>query len=236
MLKNKKILLGIILVLIIMLLLIGISINNKNIIQKQVKEAEKLAEANQDNSYITTAEHLAEVNASVAKLTEFKSAIANYISEAGGAKPETTADVSTFGESIKGIVKEVTKDATANAEDITEGKTAYVNGNKITGNAKNENKSTIVKVALSTEGRGSYTINVATFITNNNIDIDYTKLTNNNFGYETNGVTATTIGYTASPSYSYDASTGILSINNPYITGNQGVFANGIPYLYYVTN
>ena len=39
MFKNKKILLGIILVLIIMLLLIGISINNKNIIQKQVKEA-----------------------------------------------------------------------------------------------------------------------------------------------------------------------------------------------------
>ena len=133
--KNKKLMLGILIIVLITIIcvLIAIKVDNKNIIQKQVKEAEKLAEANQDNSYITTAEHLAEVNASVAKLTEFKSAIANYISEAGGVKPETTSDTRTFGERIKGIVKEVTKNATATAEDIVEGKTAWVNGEQIIG-------------------------------------------------------------------------------------------------------
>ena len=72
----------------------------------------------------------------IAKLNNFKKAIADYIEEAGGIKPDYTADAETFGERIKGIVKEVTKDATATEEDILEGKIAYVNGNKIIGNLR----------------------------------------------------------------------------------------------------
>ena len=67
------------------------------------------------------------------KLASFKAAIANYIEEAGGVKPDSTADEETFGESIKGILKEVTKDATATAAQILDGRTAWVNGTKITG-------------------------------------------------------------------------------------------------------
>ncbi len=71
------------------------------------------------------------------KINEFKRRIAEYINEAGGIKPEYTANVETFGESILGIVKEVTKDATATVDDIGKGKTAWVNGEKIIGNGNN---------------------------------------------------------------------------------------------------
>ena len=102
MFKNKKIVLGIILILITISLLIGISMSNKNIIQKQVKEAEKLTETNQDNSYITTADHLAEVNASVAKLTEFKSKIATALTESG-LETSDSADADTMANNIRSI-------------------------------------------------------------------------------------------------------------------------------------
>ena len=64
--KIKKLILGIILVLsIIIALLIGISIGNRNTIQKQLEETQKLTATSDENSYITTADHLAEVNSSV---------------------------------------------------------------------------------------------------------------------------------------------------------------------------
>ena len=68
-----------------------------------------------------------------AKLIEFKTAITNAIKEAGGVAPSTTAETTVFANNIKGIVKEVTKDATATADNISAGKTAYVNGEKIIG-------------------------------------------------------------------------------------------------------
>ena len=73
---------------------------------------------------------------SIAKLTEFKTAIANAIDEAGGIKPEVSAETAVFANNIKGIVKEVTKNATATSQDIAEGKTAWVNGEIVTGTFK----------------------------------------------------------------------------------------------------
>ena len=76
---------------------------------------------------------------SITKLTEFKTAIANAIGETGGIKLDTTAETAVFADNIKGILKEVTKDATATADNISEGKTAWVNGMKIVGTGLDNN-------------------------------------------------------------------------------------------------
>ena len=70
--KNQKLILGILIIILISIIcaLISINLQNKNIIQKQSKEVEKLAEVNQNNSYITTSDHLAEVNSSVQSIWE----------------------------------------------------------------------------------------------------------------------------------------------------------------------
>ena len=71
MFKNKKIVLGIILILIIIItLLIGISIGNKNTIQRQLGETQKLTETNEGNSFVKTLDHLSEVNSSVQSIWE----------------------------------------------------------------------------------------------------------------------------------------------------------------------
>ena len=133
--------------IIILIILAGVSINltlgdNGLItIAKKAKENMELAQIEEQSRlnelYIQIGKDdgiLGNTNIDfLEKLTEFKKKIAEYIEEAGGIKPEYTASIETFGESILGIVKEVTKDATATPEDITKGKTAYVNGEKITG-------------------------------------------------------------------------------------------------------
>ena len=141
--KSKKIniktitiivLIGIIISLIFTIL----NMKNKNIIEPKI-EKEQLEELAANNAYIALSTHMNELDDKEDKLLSFKTQISDYIGEAGGVKPEYTADTVTFGESIKGIVKEVTKDATATVEDIAEGKKAWVNGEIITGIASNVN-------------------------------------------------------------------------------------------------
>ena len=154
--KEKGItLVALVVTIIVLIILVGISINlvlgDNGIITiaKRAKENIELAKIEEEtelNELYTQLDTEGSSSGnlpydSIAKLTEFKTAIANAIDEAGGIKPDITAETAVFADNIKGIVKEVTKKATATAEDIAEGKTAYVNGNLITGilNSSNTN-------------------------------------------------------------------------------------------------
>ena len=148
--KNSKgiTLVALVVTIIVLIILAGISINltlgNNGIITiakkaKENVEIAKIEEEKQLNELYTQLE--AEGGNSsggsnydaIEKLIEFKKAIANAIGDAGGVKPEFSAGTSVFEDNIKGIVKEVTKNATATTEDIAEGKTAWVNGELIVG-------------------------------------------------------------------------------------------------------
>ena len=150
--KNQKgiTLVALVVTIIILILLAGVSINlvlgDNGIITiaKKAKENTELAKIEEEKSLNELYDELIREGISagdpeysaIAKLAEFKTAIANAIEEAGGVKPETTAETAVFADNIKGILKEVTKNATATADNISEGKTAWVNGELITGTGK----------------------------------------------------------------------------------------------------
>ena len=150
--KNNKgiTLVALVVTIIVLIILAGISINlilgDNGIITiaKKAKENTELAKTEEEtnlNELYTQLEIEGSSSGnlpydSIAKLAEFKTAIANAIEEAGGIKPEVSAETAVFANNIKGIVKEVTKNATATADNISEGKTAWVNGELITGVGK----------------------------------------------------------------------------------------------------
>lgn len=161
--KNEGItLITLVITIIILIILSAVSINfvlGENGIIKTAKRAKENTQNAKIEEEIALNELYMQMEAegvisgdaqydAIAKLVEFKTAIANYIEEAGGIKPEYTAEATIFGDSIKGIVKEVTKDATATAEEITQGKTAWVNGELITGNGENNENIYIKYVDL----------------------------------------------------------------------------------------
>ena len=141
--KNNKgiTLVALVVTIIVLIILTGISINltigDNGIITiaqkaKENIELAKIEEETELNELYTQLETKGSDSGNlpydaITKLTEFKTAIANAIDEAGGVKPDISADKTIFANNIKEIVKEVTKNATATSEDILEGKTAWVN-------------------------------------------------------------------------------------------------------------
>ena len=140
-------LVALVVTIIVLIILAGISINlilgDNGIITiaKRSKENTELAKIQEETELNKLYEQL-EIEGfnsdnlqydSIAKLTKFKTAIANAIDEAGGIKPEVSAETSVFENNIKGILKEVTKDATATVDKILKGETAYVNGELVIG-------------------------------------------------------------------------------------------------------
>lgn len=186
--ENKAItLVSLVVTIIILIIVAGISINmtlgEEGIITiaKKAKENMELAQIEEQTKVNELYSQLEENKGiiggnlnydAIAKLNEFKKAIADSIEEAGGIKPEYTADTETFGERIKEIVKEVTKNATATEGDILEGKTAWVNGELITGNGLNFNLNSesaqLLKfshIGVNTNCSYTYTCNDDSFVT-----------------------------------------------------------------------
>ena len=163
--KNQKgvTLVTLVVTIIVLIILAGISINlilgDNGIITiaKKAKENTELAKI-QEETELNELYYQLETEGSnsenlpydtMIKLTEFKTAIANAIEEAGGIKPDTPSETAVFANNIKGIVKEVTKNATATAEDIAQGKTAWVNGSKITGTASDFSKMNVYQYKIN---------------------------------------------------------------------------------------
>ena len=111
--KEKGItLVALVVTIIVLIILAGVSINlvlgtegiitvakraKENMEYAQIEEQRKLNEL-----YIQIEENDVEVGGEIEKLNDFKKAIADYIEEAGGIKPDYMADTLTFGEKIKG--------------------------------------------------------------------------------------------------------------------------------------
>lgn len=146
--KQKGItLVALVVTIIVLIILAGVSINlvlgNNGIITiaKKAKENTELAKIQEEKELNELYYQLETTGSSsgdlpydaITKLSEFKKAIANAINEAGGTKTENTAETNIFVDNIKGIVKEVTKRATATSDNISEEKTAWINGEAITG-------------------------------------------------------------------------------------------------------
>ncbi len=152
--RNKGItMISLVVTIIVLIILAGVSINmvigDNGIITiaQKAKENTELARIEEEEQLNNLYEEFQNSGGiiddgsdteAIEKLENFKKIIATAITNEGVLTAETdTAE--TMAENIGKIMKEQTKNATATADNITEGKTAYVNGELIIGSgADNE--------------------------------------------------------------------------------------------------
>lgn len=134
--KNKeRKLKAIIIILIITILILCMqlflvkkgSINSKKQIIKEMSESEQVTDLNNQINELNTS-HTEYMNYIQTCKTQIATALTNE-----GVATSDQATLETMAESISKVLQERTKDATATADNITDGKTAYVNGEKIVG-------------------------------------------------------------------------------------------------------
>lgn len=146
--KQKGItMISLVITIIILIILAGVSINvlvgdngiitmtkkaKQNVLSAQEEEAKSLNQLYEQISHAGTEEESSNTEAA-AKLLQFKKVIAAAITNEGVATMETDTE-EVMVSNIKKILEVRTKDATATPDNITQGKTAWVSAQKITGN------------------------------------------------------------------------------------------------------